>query len=75
MPRSKNKFICILKMKDGVVEECNLYTNKDDAKEDFTLTALDLGARKDYIDFHISEGYFSGPFGNVFFIRPELRIS
>jgi hypothetical protein len=61
MPKSKKNskkvLINVIKIKDGVVEECSLHTNVKDAEEEFTLGALDLGAKKEDMDDHLSDGY------------------
>ena len=64
--------IAIVKLREGVVEEANLFSNAQDAEEKFTLEALDLGAKKDDIESHIEDGYYEGKYLTVCLVTLDV---
>ena len=56
--KEKKEPVLVVKIRDGVVDEVKLFTDPKRAEECFTLTALDLGARKDDMDTHLDDGYY-----------------
>lgn len=70
----KKVFINVIKLRDNIVDSCNLHTNVKAAEEDFILTALDLGAKKDDMDTHLMDGYyFSADSTSAYIVWPELK--
>ena len=70
----KKDYICVIKIKEGVVDECSLHTNVKDAEEEFTLAALDIGANKKFMNTHLDDGYCISNDRSVCLVHPTLKI-
>lgn len=77
MPKTKKNpekiFINVIKIKDGVVDECSLHTNIKNAEEEFTLTAINMGADEHFMSDYLDDGYFQSLNKCVCFVWPDLK--
>jgi hypothetical protein len=58
MSGKKKDPILVVLIRNGVVDEAKLFTDVKRAEECFTITCLDLGARKSDMDTHLDNGYY-----------------
>jgi hypothetical protein len=69
----KKEPILVVKIRDGVVDEAKLFSDVKRAEECFTLTCLDLGARKDDMDTLLDDGYYQDlKSTTVCLVHPEI---
>jgi hypothetical protein len=66
-------YLTVIKIRDNIVDSCNLYTNVKAAEEDFIITSLDLGARKDDMDTHLDNGYYFHANTSVYIVWPDFK--
>lgn len=70
--RKKSDPILVVTIKENVVDEARLFTNVKRAQEAFTIAAMDLGARKDFMDALLDDGYYQAGDLSVCLTHPEV---
>ena len=72
MSKKKEPTLVVV-INDGSVSEAKLFTDVKRAEECFTLTCLDIGARKDDMDAHLDNGYYQDlKSTTVCLVHPEV---